>query len=49
MGGKYSVLARNYNDEVWPVALHTNSRFKAYKVWLKALRKYEMVEFTVRK
>lgn len=49
MGGKYSVLARDYKDEVWYVALYTNSKFKAIKVWIKALFKYELVEFTVRK
>lgn len=48
MGGKYSVLARNYEDRIWYVALYTDSRLKAIKVWLKALLKYELVEFTVR-
>lgn len=49
MGGKYSILARNYRDEVWMVALYTNNIFKAIKVWIKALLKYESVEFTIRK
>jgi hypothetical protein len=49
MGGKYSVLARDYEERVWSVALYTNSRFTAIKVWIKALFRYELVEFTVRK
>ena len=49
MGGKYSILGRNYKDKVWMEALSTNSRIKAIKVWIRALIKYELVEFTVRK
>lgn len=49
MGGKYSILARNYKDEVWMVVLYTNNKFTAIKVWIKALLKYELVEFTIRK
>ncbi len=49
MGGKYSVLARNYEERVWSVALYTNSKFTAVKVLIRALFKYELVEFTVRK
>lgn len=49
MGGKYSVLARNYEERVWSVAFYTNSKFAAIEVWIKALFKYELVEFTVRK
>ena len=49
MGGKYSVLARNYKDVAWSVSEYTDSRLKAIRVWLKALLKYELVEFTVRK
>lgn len=49
MGGKYEVTARNYDDQLWGIILHTNSRFKAIITWLKALRKYELVEFCVRK
>lgn len=48
MGGKYSVLAKNYDDMAWH-SLYTNSRFKALRFWLKALMKYELIEFTVRK
>lgn len=49
MSGKYAILARNYEERVWSVALYTNSKFTAIKVWIKALFKYELVEFTVRK
>ena len=49
MGGKYSILARDYKDDIWEVALYTNNLFKAIKVYIKALRKYELIEFTVRK
>ena len=49
MGGKYSVLARDYEERVWSVALYTDSKFKAIEVWIKALFKYELVEFTIRK
>lgn len=49
MGGKYSVIARNYEDNIWQVALYTDSLFKAIKVWIKSLFKYELVEFSVRK
>lgn len=49
MGGKYCIMARNYHHEVWDVALYTDSVFKAVKVWIKALCKYELVEFSVRK
>lgn len=49
MGGKYSVLARNYHNGVWDIVLYTNSRIKAVSVWIEALFKYELVEFTVRK
>lgn len=49
MGGKYSVLARNYEDRVYDVALYTDSKLKAIKVWIKALFKYELVKFTIRK
>lgn len=49
MGGKYSVLARDYEERVWSVALYTNSRFTAIKVWIKALFRYELVEFAIRK
>ena len=49
MSDKYSVMARNYNDKMWEVALYTNNKIKAVKVWIKALFKYELVEFVVRK
>ena len=49
MSGKYCIMARNYSSDVWDIALYTDCRFKAIKVWIKSLSKYEMVEFTVRK
>ena len=49
MGGKYSILARDYEDEIWSVAFYTNSLIKAVKVYIRALFKYELVEFTIRK
>lgn len=49
MGGKYEVTARNYDDQLWGIILYTNSVFKAIKTLLKALRKYELVTFCVRK
>lgn len=49
MGAKYNILARNYKDEGWMTVLYTNSKFEAIKVWIKALLKYELVEFTIRK
>lgn len=48
MGGKYSILARDYKDKAW-YELYTNSIFKAIIVWIKALFKYELVDFTIRK
>lgn len=49
MGGKYSVMAKNYHSDIWDVILYTDCRIKAVKVWIRALFKYELVEFTVRK
>ena len=49
MSGKYSIYAKDYKDIIWEVALITDSKFKAIKIWLKALFKYELVEFAVRK
>ena len=49
MSGKYSILARNYEDRIWEVALYTDNLLLAIKVYIKALLKYERVEFTVRK
>ena len=49
MSGKYSIYAKDYKDIIWQVALLTDSRFKAIKIWLKALLKYELIEFVVRK
>lgn len=49
MGGRYSIFARNYKDDFWQVSAFTNYKIEALIVWIKALRKYELVEFTVRK
>ena len=49
MGGKYSILAKNYEEEVWNVALYTDSFFKAIYVYIKALFNYQLIEFTIRK
>ena len=49
MGGKYTILARDYDDTAWSVALYTDSRAKAFVIWVKALFRYELVDFEVRK
>ena len=49
MSKKYTVFAKNYGHWDWGVTLYTDSLFKALKVWIKSLSKYEHVEFIVRK
>lgn len=49
MSGKYSVFARNYEDRIWEIALYTDSKLLAIRVYIKALFKYELVKFEVRK
>lgn len=49
MGCKYSILAKNYEDKIWSVGLYTDSLFKAIRVYIRVLFKYELVEFTIRK
>jgi hypothetical protein len=49
MGGKYSILAKNYQNDYWSVGTYTNNLFKAMYIWVRASFKYELVEFTIRK
>ena len=49
MSNKYSILAKNYIDRLYPVNVRTNSRFKAIKTFIRALRKYDVVEFIRRR
>ncbi len=49
MSSKYSILAKNYSDRLYPVNVRTNSRFKAIKTLIGALYEYELVEFMRRR
>lgn len=49
MGGKYSILAKDYQNNYWSVGVYTNNLFKAICIWIRASLKYELVEFTIRK
>jgi len=49
MSGKYSILAKNYSDRLYSVSVWTDSRFKAIKALIGALRKYDLVEFRRRR
>jgi hypothetical protein len=49
MSSKYQVFARNYEDRIWEIALRTDNKLLAIRVYIKALFKYELVEFIVRK
>ena len=49
MGGKYCVLARDYEDVAWRVADYTDNGLKAAIVWLRAVIKYQLVELSIRK
>lgn len=49
MGGKYQIRAGQYEGKAWEVVVYTNSIFKAVKMWIYSLLKYELVEFVIRK
>lgn len=49
MSGKYSILARNYEDRIWGIALYTDNTLLAIRVYINALLKYELVEFGIKK
>ncbi len=49
MGGKYGVLARDYEDVAWRISEFTDSRSKALMTYIKARIKYQLVELSVRK
>lgn len=49
MSSKYSILAKNYNDRRYSMVEWEYSRFKAIKTFIKALRKYDVVEFIRRR
>lgn len=44
---KYQIFAKNYDDYSWYVALYTDSILKALKIWIKAMKKYDVVEVRV--
>ena len=44
---KYQIFAKNYDSYIWDVALYTDSILKALKVWIKAMKKYDVVEVRV--
>lgn len=49
MGGKYSILAKNYGYMYWNCSDCTNSLLEAL-IWLiKAHRKYDYVQLEIRK
>lgn len=49
MGGKYAILARDYEDVAWKIADYTDSAIKAAVTYIKARIKYQLVELSVRK
>ena len=49
MGGKYAILARDYEDVAWEIAECTDSAIKAAVTYIKARIKYQLVELSVRK
>ena len=49
MSSKYSILAKNYSDRLYPVNVRANSRFKAIKTLIGSLCKYDLVEFMRRR
>lgn len=44
---KYQIFAKNYDSYIWDVALYTDSILKALKIWIKAMKKYDVVEVRV--
>ena len=49
MGGKYFILARNYDDILWQFDLYTNSFIKFIWSAIKCILKYELIDFGIRK
>ena len=49
MGGKYFILARNYDDILWQFDLYTNSFIKFIWSAIKCILKYELIDFSIRK
>lgn len=49
MGGKYTIIARNYDDKVLKMYECTNNIIKAICLYIKARKKYEYVIFEARK
>ena len=49
MGGKYLVIARNYNYGDWQFSLYTNSFIKFMRAVIKCVIKYDVVDISIRK
>ena len=49
MGGKYSVIARNYDDMVWQYDLYANNLIKFIGAVIYCVIKYEIVDIGVRR
>lgn len=49
MGGKYCILAKNYDYMFWMYSDCTDSLFKAIILMVKACRKYDFVQLEIRK
>ena len=49
MGGKYCILAKNYDYMFWMCSDCTDSLFKALIQLIKAYRKYDFVQLEIRK
>ena len=49
MGGKYSILAKNYGYMFWMYSDCTDNLFKALIQLIKAYRKYDFVQLEIRK
>jgi hypothetical protein len=49
MGEKYTVIARDYEDEAWMDYAATDNLLRAIIVLIQAAVKYELVEFSIRK
>ena len=49
MGGKYSVIAKNYNDLPWQFDLYTNNLIKFLGAVIYCVIKYEIVDIGIRK
>lgn len=49
MGHRYAILAKDYKDKIWKITFYTNSKFLMIKTLIKALFRYELINFCVRK